>query len=99
MVSNDLDILYWRYLKRKTAMEGEVMKDGISDLEKDLLTNEPAELNSGGDQSLLESYINQKRPKFAGGYFGAVRNLNEVELPDSPIPTEIAMDEHFFPEE
>lgn len=76
--------------------ESEVMKDGISDLERNLLTNEPAELNSGGDLRLLGSYINQKRPKLAGGFYEALRNPNEVELPDSPIPTEIAMDEHLF---
>lgn len=76
-----------------------LLKNDSSDLERDLLTNEPGELNSDEDPMLMESYINQKRPNFGGGFFGAVRNLNEVELPDSPIPTEIAMDEHFFPEE
>jgi len=80
-------------------MEGLNSKDNSSDLERDLITNEPAELNSDGEPMLSESYINQKRHHFAGGFFGAVRNLNEVELPDSLIPTEIAMDEHFFTEE
>ncbi len=80
-------------------MEGEVMKDDSSGPEKDSLTNEPTELNLGRDPQLLKSYINQKRLHSSGGYFGAIRNLNEVELPDSPIPTEIAMDKHFFPEE
>ncbi len=74
------------------------MKEKSSELERDLLSDEPAELNSTGDPMLLESYINQKRPHYSGGFFGAVQNLNQVELPDSSIPTEIAMDEHFFPE-
>lgn len=74
------------------------MKENSSEIERDLLLNEPAELNTDGDPMLSESYINQKRPHFSGGFFGAVQNLNQVELPDSPIPTEIAMDEHFFPE-
>lgn len=74
------------------------MKDNSSDLERDFLINDPAELNTEEDQMLSESYINQKRPHFGGGFFSAIRNLNEVELPDSSIPTEIAMDEHFFPE-
>lgn len=78
--------------------DSETMKDTSTDLEKDLLSNEPAELNTDEDQMLSESYINQKRPHFNGGFYGAVQNLNQVELPDAPIPTEIAMDEHFFPE-
>ena len=72
------------------------MKDKSSKL--DNLTNQPAELNSGGDPMLLESYLTQRRPHYIGGFFGAIQNLNQVELSDSTIPDGIAMDEHFFPE-
>lgn len=75
------------------------MKDGSSDLERDILINESAELNSEGDPMLSESYITQKRPHYSGGFYGAIQNLNQIELPDSAIPDEIAMDEHYFPEE
>lgn len=75
------------------------MKDNSADLERDVLTNEPTELNSASDPMLSESYINQKRPHYSGGFYRAIKNLNQVELPDSSIPDEIAMmDEHIFPE-